>query len=403
MKKLRLKKSVWITGIVLAVIIILFLLFLIFGGVFLKLNVENSDKVIEIEYNSDNFEYSKATCSFMGQDISKNIKRTSDVDLSKLGKQEIKYTCSKWNFEKEKNVTYNVIDNVAPVVTLNGDEELSLYQNTEYQEQGCIVVDNYDGDISDKVTIEGSVDTTKIGTYELNYVVKDSSGNESQKKRKVTVKENTLIKNCGVPGTIYLTFDDGPNNVYTPVILDVLKKYNVKATFFITGNGSDALVKREYDEGHAIGIHTQTHDYKTVYSSKEAYWNDMNKVQARIKKITGKETNLIRFPGGASNTVSRKYNKGIMGVLTKDVIQKGYQYFDWNISSGDAGGTTDPKVEYKNVVNYLSKKRGNVILMHDIKKHTSLAIEDIIKYGIENGYKFDVLNKNIECHQRVNN
>lgn len=403
MKKLRLKKSVWITGIVLAVIIILFLLFLIFGGVFLKLNIESSDKVIEIEYNSDNFEYSKATCSFMGQDISKNIKRTNNVDLSKLGKQEIKYTCSKWNFEKEKKVTYNIIDNVAPDVTLNGDEEVSLYQNTEYQEQGCKVVDNYDGDISNKVTIEGSVDTTKIGTYELNYVVKDSSGNESQKKRKVTVKENTLIKNCGVPGTIYLTFDDGPNNTYTPVILDVLKKYNVKATFFITGNGSDSLVKREYDEGHAIGIHTQTHDYKTVYSSKEAYWNDMNKVQERIKRVTGKETNLIRFPGGASNTVSRKYNKGIMGVLTKDVIQKGYQYFDWNISSGDAGGTTDPKVEYKNVVNYLSKKRGNVVLMHDIKKHTSLAIEDIIKYGIENGYKFDVLNKNIECHQRVNN
>lgn len=403
MKKLRVKKSVWITGIVLAVIIILFLLFLIFGGVFLKLNVENSDKVIDIEYNSDNFEYSKATCSFMGQDISKNIKRTNNVDLSKLGKQEIKYTCSKWNFEKEKKVTYNIIDNVAPDVTLNGDEEVSLYQNTEYQEQGCKVVDNYDGDISNKVTIEGSVDTTKIGTYELNYIVKDSSGNESKKKRKVTVKENTLIKNCGVPGTIYLTFDDGPNNVYTPVILDVLKKYNVKATFFITGNGSDSLVKREYDEGHAIGIHTQTHDYKTVYSSKEAYWNDMNKVQERIKRVTGKETNLIRFPGGASNTVSRKYNKGIMGVLTKDVIQKGYQYFDWNISSGDAGGTTDPKVEYKNVVNYLSKKRGNVVLMHDIKKHTSLAIEDIIKYGIENGYKFDVLNKNIECHQRVNN
>lgn len=403
MKKLRLKKSVWITGIVLAVIIILFLLFLIFGGVFLKFSIENSDKVIDIEYNSDNFEYNKATCSFMGQDISKNIKRTNDVDLSKLGKQEVKYTCSKWNFEKEKKVTYNVIDNLAPVVTLNGDEEISVYQNAEYQEQGCIVVDNYDGDISDKVTIEGSADTTKIGTYELNYVVKDSSGNESQKKRKVTVKENILIKNCGVPGTIYLTFDDGPNNVYTPVILDVLKKYNVKATFFITGNGSDSLVKREFDEGHAIGIHTQTHDYKTVYSSKEAYWNDMNKVQARIKRVTGKETNLIRFPGGASNTVSRKYNKGIMGVLTKDVIQKGYQYFDWNVSSGDAGGTTDPKVEYKNVVNYLSKKRGNVVLMHDIKKHTSLAIEDIIKYGIENGYKFDVLNKNIECHQRVNN
>lgn len=403
MKKLKLKKGVLITGIVLLVIIILFLLFLLFGGIFLSFDVENSDKVIDVNYNDTDFKYSKATCTFMGQDVSKNIERTSNIDVTKLGEQSVKYVCSKWNFKKEKTVKYNVIDISAPTLTLNGDEEINIFQNSEYKEEGCKVVDDYDGDISDRVTIEGNVDVTKIGTYELTYTVKDSSGNESKKKRKVNVKENTLLKNCGVPGTIYLTFDDGPNNIYTPVILDVLKKYDVKATFFITGNGSDALVKREFDEGHAIGVHTQTHDYKTVYSSKEGYWNDMNKVQERIKRITGKESLLFRFPGGASNTVSRKYNKGIMGVLTNDVLNKGYQYFDWNISSGDAGGTTDPQVEYKNVVNYLSKKRGNVILMHDIKKHTSLAIEDIIKYGLENGYKFDVLNKNIECHQRVNN
>ena len=82
---------------------------------------------------------------------------------------------------------------------------------------------------------------------------------------------------------------------------------------------------------------------------------------------------------------------------------KGYAYFDWNISSGDAGGTTDPNVEYQNVISGLSKKKGNVILMHDIKKHTSQAIEKIVKYGLDNGYTFKVLTPDVVCHQRINN
>ena len=129
----------------------------------------------------------------------------------------------------------------------------------------------------------------------------------------------------------------------------------------------------------------------------------MNTVGDRVTRITGKKSTLLRFPGGVSNTVSRKYKSGIMTQLAKEVEAQGYAYFDWNISSGDAGGTTDPNVEYKNVINSLSKKRGNVILMHDIKKHTSLAIENIVKYGLDNGYTFKVLTNDVVCHQRINN
>ena len=92
-----------------------------------------------------------------------------------------------------------------------------------------------------------------------------------------------------------------------------------------------------------------------------------------------------------------------MSLLAKEVEDKGYTYFDWNISSGDAGGTTNPNVEYKNVVNALSKSRGNVILMHDIKRHTALAIGNIIKYGKDNGYQFKVLTPDVKCHQGINN
>ena len=125
-------------------------------------------------------------------------------------------------------------------------------------------------------------------------------------------------------------------------------------------------------------------------------------MQDKIRNSTGYTSTIIRFPGGSSNTVS-KYNPGIMTTLTGVVLERGFRYFDWNISSGDAGGTTDPDVEYKNVVTNLSKKRGNVILMHDIKKHTSQAIEDIIKYGLDNGYTFKVLTNDVVCHQKINN
>ena len=137
--------------------------------------------------------------------------------------------------------------------------------------------------------------------------------------------------------------------------------------------------------------------------SSENFWGEVNKAHDLILNLTGYDSKLIRFPGGASNTVSKKYNTGIMSRLAREVTEKGYNYFDWNVSSGDSGGTTDPNVEYNNVIKSLSKSRGNVILMHDIKTHTMNAIDSIIKYGLDNGYKFDVLNLSITCKQSTNN
>jgi peptidoglycan/xylan/chitin deacetylase (PgdA/CDA1 family) len=289
---------------------------------------------------------------------------------------------------------------------------LSLYVGDSYEDKGAIANDNVDGDITDKIVIDNKVDTSKEGTYEVIYTITDSSGLVTTTKRSIEVKKkpepartstSSSSLGCGEAGVIYLTFDDGPNSTYTPVILDVLKKYNVKATFFVTSSGPDSLIKREYDEGHAVGLHSSSHAYEKIYVSSEAFWRDMNIVRDRVKNITGSQPTLLRFPGGVSNTVSKKYNKGIMGQLAKEVEQNGYSYFDWNISSGDAGGTTDPNVEYNNVISGLSKKRGNVILMHDIKKHTSIAIDKIVKYGLDNGYTFKVLDSSVVCHQRINN
>ncbi|MBQ9318862.1 MAG: polysaccharide deacetylase family protein [Bacilli bacterium] len=410
-KKRKCKKIAFICSILIVLLsITLFSLYYFLGGNYLKLTSDNKD-TIEVMVGDNNYQKPKVTCTFLGKKVSKkNIKIMKEIDINKLGEQEVIYECEKSFFKKNVSVKYNVVDKIAPELEVDSEEKVTIYVNDNYNEPIVKAVDNYDGDITDKVEKIGEVDNKKAGTYEIEYKVQDSSGNEISKKIVVEVKTKQVAgsnkganMSCGEAGVIYLTFDDGPNNYYTPVILDVLKKYNVKATFFVTSAGSDDLIKREFDEGHKVAIHTSSHAYNVVYASEEAFWNDMDIVKERIIRITGVEPTMMRFPGGSSNTVSRHYSIGIMGRLAEQIENKGYAYFDWNISSGDAGETTDPNVEYANVVNTLSKSRGNVVLMHDIKKHTSEAIESIVKYGIDNGYTFDVLNNSIVCHQPINN
>ena len=164
------------------------------------------------------------------------------------------------------------------------------------------------------------------------------------------------------------------------------------------------LIKREYDEGHTVALHSASHDYSYIYSSVDNYFNDLKTVHDRVLNITGYDSRIIRFPGGSSNTISRKYQNGIMSYLTKEVLNRSYRYFDWNISSGDAGETTDSHEVVKNVTTKLSHDKVNVILMHDIKSYTRDALKEIIEYGKNNGYTFDKLDEHNEMiTQKVNN
>jgi peptidoglycan/xylan/chitin deacetylase (PgdA/CDA1 family) len=135
------------------------------------------------------------------------------------------------------------------------------------------------------------------------------------------------------------------------------------------------------------------------------YFDDLYSIQNRVKRITGEAPTLIRFPGGSSNEVSIRYDGGIkiMSVLTKEVENRGFQYYDWNISSGDAGGATTSNEVYNNVV---SKLPGgySIVLQHDTKKFSIDAVERIIQYGRANGYIFKPLTKDSpKSHHRVLN
>ena len=308
---------------------------------------------------------------------------------------EIKYTVSdNAGNLSTKTRTVNFIDDIAPVLTLNGKEKISVIKGNNYKEQGAKAVDEKDGDLTEKIEIEGNVDTSKNGTYTITYKVSDSKGNVAIKKRNVSVINQPVQAKTGAngqKGVIYLTFDDGPSTSITPKILDILKKKNVKATFFILNydGAKEEIVKREVNEGHTVAIHGYSHNYKEIYKSEEIYMQNIKKLQDKIKKSTGYNATITRFPGGSSNTVS-KYNPGIMSRLTKKVLDNGYKYFDWNISSEDAGDAKTSDDVYENVVSNLSKSRSNVVLMHDFNGNTKTlnALEDIIDYGISNGYTF---------------
>lgn len=358
-----------------------------------KMRIDSSDV-----YVCPGDEYIKeqvtATDNYDG-DISKNV----NVDISKE-KDKVVYSV-KDSSGNTSSVTKKILyeDKENPVIKLNGSEIIYSFVGEQFNDPLYTVTDNCDGDFTNKVTITGGVDIYNVGEYTITYTVKDDAGNEASVSRKVFIKKRDAV------GTIYLTFDDGPKEGTTNVILDILKEEGVEATFFVTNGGPDYLIKRMYDEGHTVALHTASHNYQTVYSSVDAYYNDLYSVQERVKRITGHESKIIRFPGGSSNTVSRKYCSGIMTTLTQDVVNRGFKYYDWNLSSGDAaGGSPTANTIYNNVVNSLRKNRVNMVLMHDIKTYTRDALRDIIRYGKNNGYTFEKITMDTTMiKQKVNN
>ena len=333
----------------------------------------------------------------------KNLEDKVKVNIKS---EEIIYTVSDSSKNKAKvirSLTYQ--DKTKPEITIKGSTNINIYVGSSYKDQGATAIDNCDGDITKNINSQGKVDTNKTGTYKITYTVKDKANNEAQTIRTVNViNKQTSSLNNGKPGTIYLTFDDGPKDGTTNIILDILKEEKVPATFFVTSRGPDNLIKREHDEGHTVALHTSTHDYSIVYASDESFYNDLTTIQNRVKRITGETSMIIRFPGGSSNTVSRRYSPGIMSRLTESTLAKGYKYYDWNISSGDAGGTNTSSGVYNNVVSNLKKERANMILMHDIKPYTRDALRQIIQFGKENGYTFEKITIDTPMiTQRVNN
>lgn len=302
-----------------------------------------------------------------------------------------------------RTVTY--IDTLPPVLTLSGEGEIWMKAGQTYTEPGYTATDQGDGDVTQQVTVSGEVNCYHAGDYTLTYTATDSAGNSASQERIVHVEPRPQPDTVS-PGdkVVYLTFDDGPGK-YTQELLDVLEEYNVKVTFFVTGAYPDYqnLIAKAAKAGHAIGLHTYSHKYDEIYASEDAYFQDLNAIGAIVKAQTGYEASLIRFPGGSSNTVSN-FTPGIMTSLTQAVTDMGYQYFDWNVDSDDAGSAKDAKTVAWNVCSGIAKNNVSVVLQHDVKSYSVAAVEAILAWGIENGYTFLPLSSTSPtAHHGVNN
>ena len=325
---------------------------------------------------------------------------TNQVEIQKSLDQWVYQVRNRQGYQAKAIRKFIHEDHEAPVITLKGNIEQTIYKGHDYIEEGYTVKDNCDTDL--KVEIIGEVNTNQTGIYSIQYQVMDHAFNQTKVIRTVTV----LPPPENLDKVIYLTFDDGPSYTITPQVLQILKEENVKATFFVINHSDDLnyLIKQAYLDGHTIGIHSYSHNYRYIYTSEENFYSDLMQMSNKIEQITGHKTNIIRFPGGSSNTVS-KFNPGIMTMLTQSVVQKGYFYFDWNVSSEDAGGVSSAEEVYQNVVQNLGQ-HANVVLMHDFENnyYTLNALKQIIEYGKANGYTFARLTENSPAmHHRIYN
>ena len=214
-------------------------------------------------------------------------------------------------------------------------------------------------------------------TYE-NSEINETKENETNSAYNVEYKKN-----------VYLTFDDGPSaNIDN--LLDLLDTYNVKATFFLVGMSVEIwphLAKKVSDRGHSIGMHSYSHSEK-IYENIDNFKDDLDKCENVFKNAIGFTPNIYRLPFGSLNRYLSNEN---LELVSEELINRGYNYFDWNVSTGDGSNKTSSDDIYINATRGMDEQEMPVILMHDTNNNTMNVIEYILQYGYIKEYRFDVL------------
>lgn len=203
---------------------------------------------------------------------------------------------------------------------------------------------------------------------------------------------------CGIdlyfhPKTMYLTFDDGPYGENTDRVLTILKERNIKATFFLVGENVERnpeMARRIAEEGHTIGIHCYSHDYKKIYESVESYVQDFEKAYEVIKEAAGVEAKFFRFPGGSVNA----YNKRVCKDIAEKMTEMGFIYYDWNASLEDAVQNPDPEQLIANAKESTLGRQNVVMLAHDVVYATGICLEELLDELPE--YEMKVLTEDVE-------
>ncbi len=196
--------------------------------------------------------------------------------------------------------------------------------------------------------------------------------------------------------TVYLTFDDGPSDV-TLNVLSILKKHEVKATFFVTKGSSEnsaAILRKIVEDGHTLAVHTYTHDYDVIYDSVETFLEDFNAIYNFIYESTGVQADIFRFAGGSING----HNQDIYRQIIAEMTRRGFVYYDWNVSAEDADADATWTSIYNSVTDGLEGKDRAIVLLHDAawSYTTVLTLDDIILHVKEKGYDLKPLTNEVK-------
>lgn len=218
------------------------------------------------------------------------------------------------------------------------------------------------------------------------------------------LRVNDESKNTNTSGkkVVHLTFDDGPSDK-TGQVLDLLDEYGIKATFFVTYTDKPELrkyYKEIVNRGHTIGVHTTTHNYKKIYSSLEAYLEDYYQVYQAIYEETGVRPVLYRYPGGSTSLYS--YSAG--DTIHEEMQQRGFVYFDWNVSSGDGGKQATEASILQWVTEGVARRHESVVLMHDTRTVTLAVLPEVLKQLVAMDCVFEPLDMNspkVQFYDRI--
>ncbi|BBI34063.1 polysaccharide deacetylase family protein [Cohnella abietis] len=224
-------------------------------------------------------------------------------------------------------------------------------------------------------TITGSVANNKTETVERDLEI--TTGEPEPDKQQLIDIDNTDEK------TIYLTFDDGPSSA-TNDILDTLKHYHAKATFFMLEPHMKQfpdIVKRIVEEGHSVGLHGVTHNKKLFYKSEQSALDEMNKGQEALEKLTGIKSTLIRTPYGSVPYLLESYRK--------ELDNEGFKLWDWNVDSSDwsLGSKAYINVTIKQIEKLHKGNVTPIVLMHD-KNETAKHLSTLLEHLTKNGFLF---------------
>ena len=191
---------------------------------------------------------------------------------------------------------------------------------------------------------------------------------------------------------IFLTFDDGPSTTVTPSILETLKHYQVKATFFVLGKNATnypALIKQEFEDGHYIANHGYSHSYSSIYADPNNVLVEFYQTEQAIKDALGNpnyNSFLFRFPGGSSGG----YYSDVKTQARQLLIENGIAFTNWNCLTGDSAGAKTKEAMMNSLFSTAQSQNSLIVLMHDAmdKQVTAEVLPEIIEHYQKEGYQF---------------